>query len=85
VRENAHCLVTEFDGLLNTVVDKDIRIGSRLDISSLLAHETRAGWKKIGVVISGPPSFCDDAKAAVIAQARISKTIQFELKVEAYS
>jgi ferredoxin-NADP reductase len=85
VRENAHCLVTEFDGLLNTVVDKDIRIGSRLDISSLLAHETRAGWKKIGVVISGPPSFCDDAKAAVIAQARISKTTQFELEVEAYS
>lgn len=27
----------------------------------------------IGVVISGRPSFCDDAEAAVIAQARVSK------------
>lgn len=39
----------------------------------------------IGVVISGPPSFYDDAKAAVIAQARVSKTTQFELEVEACS
>jgi hypothetical protein len=85
VRENAHCLVSEIDGLLSTLVDKDVRIGSRLDVVSLLAQEVRAGWQKVGVVISGPPSFCDDAKAAVIEQARISKTTQFELEVEAYS
>lgn len=54
-RENARCLVTELDGLLSNLVDKDIRVGSRLGIPSLLAFETSAGWKKIGVVISGPP------------------------------
>jgi predicted ferric reductase len=85
VRENAECLVNELAGVLDTVEEKDVRVGSRLDVPSLLAHEVAAGWHMIGVVISGPPSFCDDAKAAVIAQARVSKTTQFELEIEAYS
>lgn len=85
VRENAECLVNELAGVLDTVEEKVVRVGSRLDVPSLLAHEAAAGWQMIGVVISGPPSFCDDAKAAVIAQARVSKTTQFELEVEAYS
>lgn len=44
VRENARCLVTELDGLLGTLVDEDIRVGLRLDVPSLLAHEPSAGW-----------------------------------------
>lgn len=85
VRDKAKCLVNGLAGVLDTVKEKNVRIGSRLDIPSLLAHEAAAGWQMIGVVISGPPSFCDDAKAAVIAQARVSKTTQFEFEVEAYS
>lgn len=85
VRDKAECLVDELAGVLDTVKDKDVRVGSRLDVPSLLPQEAAAGWQIIGVVISGPPSFCDDAKAAVIALARVSKTTQFELEVEAYS
>ena len=85
VRDKAECLVNELAGGLDSVEEKDVRVGSRLDIPSLLAREAAAGWQMIGVVISGPPSFCDDAKAAVIAQARVSKATQFELEVEAYS
>jgi hypothetical protein len=85
VRDKAKCLVNELAGVLDTLEEKDVQVGSRLDIPSLLAREVATGWQMIGVVISGPPSFCDDAKAAVIAQARVSKTIEFELEVEAYS
>ena len=85
VSDKAECLVNELAGVLDCVEEKDVREGSRLEITSLLAREAAAGWQMIGVVISGPPSFCDDAKAAVIAQARVSKATQFELEVEAYS
>lgn len=85
VREKARCLVTELADTLDTIEEKGVRVGSRLDIASLLTHEAAVGWQKIGVVISRPPSFCDDAKTGVIAQARVSKTTQFELEVEAYS
>lgn len=85
MRDKAECLVNELAGVLDTVEEKDVRVGSRLDISSLLAPEAAAGWEMIGAVISGPPSFCDDAKAAVIVQARVSKATEFELEFEAYS
>lgn len=75
----------ELDGVLGTLEDKQVRVGSRLDFSALLAQEAAAGWKKVGVVISGPPAFCDAAKAAVISQARSSDAVEFELEVEAYS
>lgn len=75
----------ELDGVLSTLEDKEVRVGVRLDFSALLAQEVAAGRKKVGVVIYGPPGFCDAAKAAVISQARSSDEVEFVLEVEAYS
>lgn len=44
MRDEAECLVNELAGVLDTVEEKDVRVGSRLDISSLLAPEAAAGW-----------------------------------------
>lgn len=85
IRESAQCLVKGLDGALSTPEDKEVRVGERLDFSALLAQEAAAGWKKVGVVISGPPSFCDAAKVAVITQARSSDKVEFQLEVEVYS
>lgn len=85
VKEKAQCLVDELDDVLQQVHDKDIRTGSRLDIAALLAMETEAGWKKIGVVVAGPPQMCDDARAAITAQARKSRSTEFAMEAEAYS
>lgn len=72
--------------LLETSIghDKDVRIGSRLEIEALLALEVQAGWEKIGVVVCGPGELCDDARAAVVAAAKRSKSV-FELEVDVYT
>ncbi|OCL07257.1 hypothetical protein AOQ84DRAFT_377858 [Glonium stellatum] len=84
VKESARCLVNDLDGVLSEVVDKDVRIGKRLDVEQLLAEEMEAGWEKVGVVVSGPGGLCDDVRAAVAAAGKLGKT-EFELEVEAYS
>lgn len=65
-------------------MDKDIQIGSRLDVEHLLAEEMKAGWKKLGVIVSGPGGLCDDVRAAAAAAGRYGKT-EFGLKVKAHS
>ena len=84
VKESARCLVDNLDGVLSGVADKDIRIGSRLDVTQLLNDEMEAGWEKVGVVVSGPGGFCDDVRAAVCKAGKLGKT-EFELEVDAYS
>lgn len=84
IKESARVLVDDLDGVLSMIADKDIRIGSRLDVEALLAEEVRAGWEKVGVVVSGPGGLCDDVRAAVVAAGKRSKT-EFEFEVEAYS
>ncbi|KAK4203631.1 putative ferric reductase transmembrane component [Triangularia verruculosa] len=83
VKESAKCLVDEVEGVLSGV-EKDTRVGSRLDITGLLEQEAELGYSKIGVVVSGPGGLCDDVRAAVVATAKASGTV-FELDVDAYS
>ncbi|KXJ88977.1 hypothetical protein Micbo1qcDRAFT_13730 [Microdochium bolleyi] len=63
----------------------DVRIGSRFDFDQVLAEEAATGWHRIGVVVSGPGSLCDDVRAAVAAAGRKSNETVFELEVDAYS
>ncbi|KAK3985093.1 putative ferric reductase transmembrane component [Cladorrhinum sp. PSN332] len=83
VRESAKCLVEELEGALSDV-EKDVRIGSRLDIVDLLEREAQVGYSKVGIVVSGPGSLCDDVRAAVVAAGK-KGTTEFELDVDAYS
>ncbi|KAL2073881.1 hypothetical protein VTL71DRAFT_11207 [Oculimacula yallundae] len=84
IKESARCLVREIDGVLSTVVDKEIKIGSRFDFARLLEDEREAGWARVGVVVSGPGEFCDDVREAVAMAGRKGKTV-FQLEVDAYS
>ncbi|EPS45668.1 hypothetical protein H072_340 [Dactylellina haptotyla CBS 200.50] len=84
VRNGAACLINELEPVLNGVADKIVVVGARLQLDDLLAQEANAGWQKVGVVISGPGSLCDDARAAVIKAAKLGTT-EFEMEVEAYS
>ncbi|KAH8130726.1 hypothetical protein ACSS6W_006603 [Trichoderma asperelloides] len=84
VKEYASPLVDSVSKVLDRVVEKDVRIGHRLDIEELLAEDTQAGWKRIGVVACGPDGMCDDTRALVTAAAKRGNA-QFELEVHAYS
>lgn len=84
LRESARCLINELEGPLSRVQEKDVRVGSRLDFDSLLAQEVDAGWKKVGIVVSGPGGFCDAVRAAVVAAGKKGRT-EFELEVDAYT
>ncbi|KAK6336195.1 hypothetical protein TWF696_001758 [Orbilia brochopaga] len=84
VKESARCLVDDLQPALDSIRDKDVRIGRRLDIRQLIDDEADAGWEKVGVVVSGPGSLCDDVRVAVVSAGKRGKT-EFELEVEAYS
>ncbi|CAG1959089.1 unnamed protein product [Fusarium graminearum] len=86
VKASAQCLVDELEPCINTLdqAQRDIRIGSRFNISALIDEEVTMGWKRIGVVVSGPGPLCDDVRAKVAAAGKASKTV-FELEVDAYS
>lgn len=85
VKDSARCLVDELDGVVNGVVDKQVAVGGRLDFVGLLAHEIECGWRKVGVVVSGPGGLCDDVRAAVVAAGRKQSTTVFDLEVDAYT
>lgn len=84
VKDNAKCLVDAVEKPLAGLAEKDVRVGSRLNLKELLAEETASGWKRIGVVVSGPGSLCDDARAAVVEEGKRGGTV-FALEVDAYS
>lgn len=85
VKDSARCLVDELDGVLDGVADKRVIIGGRLDVTGLLAHEIQCGWRKVGVVVSGPGGLCDDVRAAVVAAGRKQSTTVLDLEVDAYT
>lgn len=85
VKETAQCLVDELSDPLEQVQDKQVFVGQRLDVQALLAAESEAGWKKIGIVVAGPPQMCDDARAFIVAEARRSRSTEFAMEIEAYS
>lgn len=84
VRQAAEPLVRHLAAALDAVADKEVVVGRRLDVDALLAHEVRAGWKRVGVVVCGPAELCDAVRAAVAGFGRQEKTI-FELEVDAFS
>ena len=84
VKKTAECLVQALDVVLNGVAEKDVRVGQRLDIHTLLNQEIDCGWAKIGVVVCGPGRLCDDVRAAIVAAGKNGPAI-FELEVDAYS
>lgn len=85
VKDSARCLVDELDGVLGGVLDKQVVIGGRLDFTDLLTHEVQCGWRKVGVVVSGPGGLCDDVRAAVVVAGRKQATTVFDLEVDAYT
>lgn len=73
VKESARCLVDELSGVLAGLADKDIRIEQQLNIPEMLACEMDAGWEKVGVVVCGPRSLCDDAMVAIAAAGKLGR------------
>lgn len=84
VKTTAKCIVDVLGGALSGIAERDLRIGTRLNVRELLADELESGWHRIGVVVSGPAGLCDDVRAAVAAAGRKGTTV-FVLEVEAYS
>jgi hypothetical protein len=83
VKQSAECLVFAVSHVLNGAAEKEVRVGQRLDVRTLLQQEIGYRWKKIVVVTCRPSSLCDDARAAVVAVGRKGQLI--ELEVDAYS
>ncbi|KAI9738855.1 MAG: hypothetical protein M1834_008362 [Cirrosporium novae-zelandiae] len=84
VKKTAECLVQALNVPLGGVTEKDVRVGQRLDIHTLLSQEVDCGWSNIGVVACGPGGPCDDVRAAVVAAGKKGPAI-FELEADAYS
>ena len=84
VKESARCLAEDLQGALSAVADKEISVGTRLNVKQLLQQEVEAGWERVGVVVCGPSGLCDDVRATLVAASKLGKT-DFELEVEAYS
>ncbi|KAK5655945.1 hypothetical protein OQA88_5080 [Cercophora sp. LCS_1] len=82
VKETARDLVDAVD--LSGVATKEVRVGSRFSMEDLIVDEGNAGWARVGVVVCGPGSLCDDVRAAVSAAGRRGGTV-FELEIDAFS
>ncbi|KAF2841328.1 hypothetical protein M501DRAFT_989858 [Patellaria atrata CBS 101060] len=84
VKAGSEALVAEMGGALGDLVDKEVRVGERVDVEGVLRAEAQRGYKKVGVVVCGPPGMCDDVRAVVSALGRQGPTV-WELEVDAYS
>lgn len=84
LREVAKGLADELEPALASLSEKDIRVGSRIDVGQLLDEEEGTGWERIGIVVCGPASLCDEVRALVAAKARTGR-VQWELEVDAFS
>ncbi|KAG5745599.1 hypothetical protein H9Q69_013337 [Fusarium xylarioides] len=84
LKESSRPLLQDLEPALNEIADKVILVGERLDVRALLEHEVEAGWKRIGVVVCGPPGLCDSTRSAVVSVGKASEAV-FELEVDAFS
>ena len=71
-------------GALTRIAEKQLLVGQRLDLEALMRHEASVGYKRVGVVVCGPPGMCDDVRFHVAGVGRSAKT-GFELDVDAFS
>jgi predicted ferric reductase len=83
LKQSDEGVVAEVAAALDST-EKEIKIGSRLHAETLLREEAQLGWNKIGVVVCGPGSLCDDVRAAVVRIGREGGA-DFELEVDAFS
>ncbi|KAF5627268.1 ferric reductase Fre2p [Fusarium tjaetaba] len=84
LKESSRPLLQDLEPALSEIADKVISLGERLDVKALLEHEVEAGWKRIGVVVCGPPGLCDTTRSVVVSVGRASDAV-FELEVDAFS
>ncbi|KAF4432592.1 ferric reductase Fre2p [Fusarium acutatum] len=84
LKETSRSLLQDLEPALSEIADKVISVGERLDVTALLEHEVEAGWKRIGVVVCGPPGLCDTTRSVVVSVGRASEVV-FELEVDAFS
>ena len=91
VKNYAECLVQDLEPVLSSLNEKEIRIGRRFDLQAVIDQEAEAASEtpskvKIGVVVCGPGSMCDDVRAMVARAGRHqSSKMVFELEVHAFS
>lgn len=84
VRDTSQAIVRDLELALRGAVQKEIKVGRRLDVEALMADEEAGGWAKIGVVVCGPGGLCDDVRAVVARKGREGKLV-WELEVDAFS
>ncbi|KAK0625796.1 ferric reductase like transmembrane component-domain-containing protein [Immersiella caudata] len=83
LRETSRGLAADLEPAL-AGLEKDVRIGSRVNVTELLDEEEETGWGRIGVVVCGPGSLCDEVRAQVASRAKVAKA-EWELEVDAFS
>ena len=86
VKAEDQCLIDALGSVLTELPEKEINIGRRMAIASLLRDEASAGWARVGVMVCGPAAMCDDVRVAVAVIARERKgACVIELEVDAFS
>lgn len=84
VKSTMSGLVSDLDSALKTIREKEVVVGGRLDVESVLAKEQEVGWKRIGVVVCGPGGLCDAVRDGVSRRGKSGGAV-WELDVEAFS
>ncbi|KAM0304808.1 hypothetical protein ACHAPM_002923 [Fusarium culmorum] len=78
VKEDARCLVNELEPAMDAIstAQVDIRVGSRFNVTALIDEESSRGWERVGIVVSGPGSLCDESRAVVAGPCRPVSSIE---------
>lgn len=84
VKATSQGLVDSLSEVLQGLSEKEVRVGSRFNIRDLLEREEAEEWQRIGAVVCGPGTLCDDVRSLVAKRAR-SGSASWELDVEAFS
>ncbi|TLS22377.1 uncharacterized protein PpBr36_09920 [Pyricularia pennisetigena] len=85
LRETSRALLEDLEPALDGLADKVVVVGRRLDVDALLMREVQAGWKRVGVVVCGPPGLCDHTRTAVVRAGKKTTGTVFELEVDAFT
>lgn len=87
LKESSAGLVTELENtaIFSGLREKEVSVGSRLNLSAILEAEESIDWTKIGVVVCGPGGLCDDVRALIATRGKAGKGVTWELEVDAFS
>ena len=85
VKTADEALVSSLSTVLEQVCEKDISMGRRLNLTSLLRDEAAVGWSRVAVVLCGPAGMCDDVRAIVTRLGRdMASKCRFDLDVDTF-